>query len=159
MKLQKILILLGGREHKDVSVCVGRGRVPSAAVFGAGKRRVVFGDVLPQVDQSHDRACVCWPSERCPLSRCRVCCIFSVVCCQVVEHCIYRGGDSRGIDRCPPPPRPACSGTRGLLVTVKGQAADMVALSDGADGGTLFRRLSCSVTTALSSWLRSSAPS
>lgn len=150
MKQQKILILLGGREHKDVSVCVEGGGVPSAAVFGAERRRVVFGDVLPQVNQSHDPVRL---SERCPLSRCRVSCIFSVVRCQVVERCIYRCGDSRGIDRCPSPPpsHPAHGGTRGLLVTVKGQTADMAALSVGADGGN--RRLMMGVMTASSSCL------
>lgn len=52
-----------------------------------------------------------------------------------------------------PPPRPARSGMLGLLVTVKGQTADMAALSVDPDGGRLFRRLSCSVMTASSSWL------
>lgn len=51
------------------------------------------------------------------------------------------------------PSRPAHSGMLGLLVTVKGQTADMAALSVGADGGRLFRCLSCSVATASSSWL------
>lgn len=59
MKQQKMPILLGGREHKDMSVIGGRGGVPSAAVFGAERRRVVFGDVLPQVERSHDPVCVC----------------------------------------------------------------------------------------------------
>lgn len=56
------------------------------------------------------------------------------------------------------PSRPAHNRTRDLLVTVKGQTADMAALSVRADGRRLFRRLSCSVMTASSCWLWSSAP-